>query len=95
MIVRRERRERGAEIIAVPDSDWARAGARATVYCMAIMAVPSAGLAQPVLLPEITNIAAQPRQTEPINTASEQAVASEKVNSVAVGRPGARRRTTG
>ena len=58
------------------------------VGAAASLVVPAAAAAHTVTLPEIVNIAAQSRQTEPINTASEKVVDGERVNEHPVTRPG-------
>jgi hypothetical protein len=47
-----------------------------------------AGPANAISLPTIYNIAAQPRQVEPVNAASEKIETGERINAVPVGRPG-------
>ena len=48
----------------------------------------SPAAAQTLQLPEIVNVAAQPRQTEPIAAASETIVSGEQINELPVTRPG-------
>ncbi|MBN8965033.1 MAG: TonB-dependent receptor [Rhizobiales bacterium] len=64
-----------------------RDGAAWTVFAAAILAAAPAA-AQTLQLPEILNVAAQPRQTAPIETASEEVVSGDKVNETPVTRPG-------
>jgi outer membrane receptor protein involved in Fe transport len=52
----------------------------------AAFAAPAA--AQTIALPEIVNIAAPPRQTDPLNAGSEQTRTGESINAVPVSRPG-------
>jgi hypothetical protein len=66
---------------------WLR-DAGATLLTTAALVAPVAVAAQTIVLPEIVNIAAQPRQTEPINTASEEVVSGERVNQMPALRPG-------
>jgi outer membrane receptor protein involved in Fe transport len=57
------------------------------LLAVAVAAVAIPASAQTLLLPEI-NVAAQPRQTDPITTASEQIVPGERINETPVTRPG-------
>jgi outer membrane receptor protein involved in Fe transport len=69
-----------------------RDGAALATFAAALAAVtPLAATpakAQTLQLPEIVNIAAQPRQTAPIEAASEQIVSGDQVNETPVTRPG-------
>jgi hypothetical protein len=57
------------------------------IVSIACGCIPGAGTAQTTLLPEV-NVAAQPRQTETINSASEQIVPGSVINETPVTRPG-------
>jgi hypothetical protein len=57
---------------------------RAALLASAAWATPAA--AQTIALPEIVNVAAPTRQTDPLNAGSEQAVSGETVNAMPVAR---------
>ena len=70
-------------------SAWARAGACAGSYTLAVLASTGAfAQSGPILLPPLTTIAAQPRQVEPIAAASEKIATTEQINAVPFSRPG-------